>query len=127
MRFSQPQNNEHALQRGMDSIWLNLNFPRTGETYSNICYLLNISGGTGRYKVSAKIQQLLNTLKRPKRRPLPEFYIDDDTDLEIAANAKDPNDPKPEGNNMSPSVGEPLVVSIFHFFFEKFVSKLCIF
>ena len=31
-----------------------------------------------RWKVSAKIQQLLNTLKKPKRRPLPEFYEDDD-------------------------------------------------
>lgn len=53
--------------------------------------------GTGRWKVSAKIQQLLNTLKRPKRRPLPEFYEDDDIELEIAANPKDPNAPKPEG------------------------------
>ncbi|CAG0916938.1 unnamed protein product [Notodromas monacha] len=66
--------------------------------------------GTGRWKVSAKIQQLLNTLKRPKRRPLPEFYVDDETDLEVAANSKDPNAPKPEGNTMAPIVGEPLVV-----------------
>lgn len=49
--------------------------------------------GTGRWKVSAKIQQLLNTLKRPKRRPLPEFYEDDDIELEIAAKHKDPNAP----------------------------------
>lgn len=56
-----------------------------------------VSTGTGRWKVSAKIQQLLNTLKRPKRRPLPEFYEDDDIELEIAANPKDPNAPKPEG------------------------------
>lgn len=56
--------------------------------------------GTGRWKVSAKIQQLLNTLKRPKRRPLPEFYEDDDIELEIAANPKDPNAPKPEGSFM---------------------------
>lgn len=57
--------------------------------------------GTGRWKVSAKIQQLLNTLKRPKRRPLPEFYEDDDIELEIAANPKDPNAPKPEGKFIS--------------------------
>ncbi|XP_017774961.1 PREDICTED: disco-interacting protein 2 isoform X2 [Nicrophorus vespilloides] len=69
-----------------------------------------ISMGTGRWKVSAKIQQLLNTLKRPKRRPLPEFYEDDDIDLEIAANPKDPNAPKPEGSCMSPVVGEQLLV-----------------
>ncbi|KPJ00578.1 Disco-interacting protein 2 [Papilio xuthus] len=66
--------------------------------------------GTGRWKVSAKIQQLLNTLKRPKRRPLPEFYEDDDIELEIAANPKDPNAPKPEGGTMTPAVGEQLVV-----------------
>ncbi|KAI5735570.1 hypothetical protein M8J77_020137 [Diaphorina citri] len=66
--------------------------------------------GTGRWKVSAKIQQLLNTLKRPKRRPLPEFYEDDDIELEIAANPKDPNAPKPEGGVMTPAPGESLVV-----------------
>ncbi|XP_071446233.1 disco-interacting protein 2 homolog C [Hetaerina americana] len=66
--------------------------------------------GTGRWKVSAKIQQLLNTLKRPKRRPLPEFYEDDDIELEIAANPKDPNAPKPEGGCMTAAVGEQLVV-----------------
>ncbi|XP_060521009.1 disco-interacting protein 2 isoform X3 [Cylas formicarius] len=69
-----------------------------------------IGTGTGRWKVSAKIQQLLNTLKRPKRRPLPEFYEDDDIELELAANPKDPNAPKPEGSSMSPAVGEQLVV-----------------
>jgi hypothetical protein len=68
--------------------------------------------GTGRWKVSAKIQQLLNTLKRPKRRPLPEFYEDDDIELEIAANPKDPNAPKPEGGSMTSAVGEQLVVCI---------------
>ncbi|XP_054273806.1 disco-interacting protein 2 homolog C-like isoform X2 [Macrosteles quadrilineatus] len=65
---------------------------------------------TGRWKVSAKIQQLLNTLKRPKRRPLPEFYEDDDIELEIAANPKDPNAPKPEGGTMTPAIGDQLVV-----------------
>lgn len=61
--------------------------------------------------MSAKIQQLLNTLKRPKRRPLPEFYEDDDIELEMAAKNKDPNAPKPEGSVMSPALGEQLVVS----------------
>ena len=70
----------------------------------------NNTGTTGRWKVSAKIQQLLNTLKRPKRRPLPEFYEDDDIELEIAANPKDPNAPKPEGGTMTPAVGETLSV-----------------
>lgn len=70
----------------------------------------NSTGTTGRWKVSAKIQQLLNTLKRPKRRPLPEFYEDDDIELEIAANPKDPNAPKPEGGSMTSAVGETLSV-----------------
>ncbi|KAL3276187.1 hypothetical protein HHI36_020905 [Cryptolaemus montrouzieri] len=69
-----------------------------------------IGTGTGKWKVSAKIQQLLNTLKKPKRRPLPEFYQDDDIELEIAANPKDPNAPKPEGGCMTPSLGDPLVI-----------------
>lgn len=69
-----------------------------------------VKGTTGRWKVSAKIQQLLNTLKRPKRRPLPEFYEDNDIELEIAANPKDPNAPKPEGSTMTPVTGEQLVV-----------------
>ena len=66
--------------------------------------------GTGRWRVSAKIQQLLNTLKRPKRRPLPEFYEDDDIELEILAKSRDPNCPKPEGSVMSPAIGEQLVI-----------------
>lgn len=74
------------------------------------CLIAGTVTGTGRWKVSAKIQQLLNTLKRPKRRPLPEFYEDDDIELEIAANPKDPNAPKPEGSSMTSAVGEQLVV-----------------
>lgn len=65
---------------------------------------------TTKWKVSTKIQQLLNTLKRPKRRPLTEFYIDDETDLEIAANQIDPSAPKPEGSTMLPSIGEQLML-----------------
>ncbi len=33
-------------------------------------------------KVSAKIQQLLNTLKRPKKKPLQEFFQEDDDELQ---------------------------------------------
>ncbi|KAJ8974242.1 hypothetical protein NQ317_006324 [Molorchus minor] len=39
-----------------------------------------------------------------------EFYEDDDIELEIAANPKDPNAPKPEGSCMSPAVGEQLII-----------------
>ena len=66
--------------------------------------------GTGKWKVSAKIQQLLNTLKKPKKRPLHDFYVDDETDLEMFANQLDPKAPKPEGSTMLPAVGEPLSV-----------------
>jgi len=67
-------------------------------------------GTTSRWKVSAKIQQLLNTLKKPKRRPLPEFYEDDDKELEIAANIKDSSAPLPEGSSMTPAVGPQLEI-----------------
>ncbi|XP_065085798.1 disco-interacting protein 2 isoform X3 [Ochlerotatus camptorhynchus] len=88
-------------RRGADRVtrYVNLSSQEPGDT-----------GTAGRWKVSAKIQQLLNTLKRPKRRPLPEFYEDNDIELEIAANPKDPNAPKPEGNVMSPVQGEQLIV-----------------
>jgi len=65
------------------------------------------------YRVSAKIQQLLNTLKRPKRRHLEEFYEDDDVELEMAANPKDPNAPSPEGSTMMPAAGPQLVRTHF--------------
>jgi len=65
------------------------------------------------YRVSAKIQQLLNTLKKPKRRHLEEFYEDDDVELEMAANPKDPNAPTPEGNTMMPAVGPQLVSAYY--------------
>jgi hypothetical protein len=91
----------HNTRRGADRVtrYVNLANAEPGDTST-----------AGRWKVSAKIQQLLNTLKRPKRRPLPEFYEDNDIELEIAANPKDPNAPKPEGNLMTPVQGEQLVV-----------------
>ncbi|GAB0087700.1 Disco-interacting protein 2 [Sergentomyia squamirostris] len=88
-------------RRGADRVtrYVNVSNSEPGDTST-----------AGRWKVSAKIQQLLNTLKRPKRRPLPEFYEDNDIELEIAANPKDPNAPKPEGSTMTPVHGEQLVV-----------------
>uniref|UniRef100_W4VRI2 Putative amp-binding protein n=1 Tax=Corethrella appendiculata TaxID=1370023 RepID=W4VRI2_9DIPT len=88
-------------RRGADRVtrYVNLSNSEPGDTST-----------AGRWKVSAKIQQLLNTLKRPKRRPLPEFYEDNDIELEIAANPKDPNAPKPEGSIMTPVQGEQLIV-----------------
>uniref|UniRef100_A0A3Q3K9Q9 DMAP1-binding domain-containing protein n=1 Tax=Monopterus albus TaxID=43700 RepID=A0A3Q3K9Q9_MONAL len=61
-------------------------------------------------RVSSKIQQLLNTLKRPKRPPLCEFFVDDFEELLDGKLQPDPNQPKPEGQQMSPLEGEPLGV-----------------
>ncbi|XP_016424088.1 disco-interacting protein 2 homolog A-like isoform X3 [Sinocyclocheilus rhinocerous] len=60
-------------------------------------------------RVSSKIQQLLNTLKRPKRPPLQEFFVDDFEEL-LDVQHPDPNQPKPEGGEMKPLNGEPLGV-----------------
>ncbi|XP_065817894.1 disco-interacting protein 2 homolog A isoform X6 [Labrus bergylta] len=60
-------------------------------------------------RVSSKIQQLLNTLKRPKRPPLREFFVDDFEEL-LGVQHPDPNQPKPEGQQMSALEGEPLGV-----------------
>lgn len=83
-----------------------------------MCYIkkfvdeISEMGTVSRWKVSAKIQQLLNTLKKPKKRHLAEFYEDDDIELEIAANPKDPNAPSPEGSTMTAAVGTQLVSGI---------------
>ncbi|CRL08083.1 CLUMA_CG020911, isoform A [Clunio marinus] len=89
-------------RRGADRVtrYANLHQQEPGDTST-----------AGRWKVSAKIQQLLNTLKRPKRRPLLEFYEDNDIELELAANPKDPNAPRPEGATMTPVQGEQLVIT----------------
>ncbi|XP_037685932.1 disco-interacting protein 2 homolog A isoform X6 [Choloepus didactylus] len=58
-------------------------------------------------RVSSKIQQLLNTLKRPKRPPLKEFFVDDSEEL-LEVQQPDPNQPKPEGSQMVVLKGEPL-------------------
>ncbi|KAK3518953.1 hypothetical protein QTP70_016076 [Hemibagrus guttatus] len=60
-------------------------------------------------RVSTKIQQLLNTLKRPKRPPLSEFFLDD-TEHIVEVPRPDPNSPRPEGRQMIPVKSEPLGV-----------------
>nr|CDS27664.2 disco interacting protein 2 [Hymenolepis microstoma] len=60
-------------------------------------------------RVSEKIQQLVNTLKRPKRRPLPEYFIDEDDQI-LVQPVIDPNAPKPLGAVTEPLIGEKLVV-----------------
>uniref|UniRef100_A0A7N4V443 Disco interacting A n=1 Tax=Sarcophilus harrisii TaxID=9305 RepID=A0A7N4V443_SARHA len=53
-------------------------------------------------RVSSKIQQLLNTLKRPKRPPLKEFFVDDFEEL-----LEVPPDPQPPGPRAPAGPGEP--------------------
>uniref|UniRef100_A0A8C8D8L9 DMAP1-binding domain-containing protein n=1 Tax=Oncorhynchus tshawytscha TaxID=74940 RepID=A0A8C8D8L9_ONCTS len=60
-------------------------------------------------RVSTKIQQLLNTLKRPKRPPLSEFFVDDQEEI-VEVPQPDPNTPRPEGRQIIPVKGEPLGV-----------------
>ncbi|TKS71574.1 Disco-interacting protein 2 -like protein B-A [Collichthys lucidus] len=60
-------------------------------------------------RVSTKIQQLLNTLKRPKRPPLSEFFTDDTEEI-VEVPQPDPNTPRPEGRQIIPVKGEPLGV-----------------
>ncbi|XP_032821513.2 disco-interacting protein 2 homolog C-like [Petromyzon marinus] len=66
------------------------------------------NGAVSNSHVSSKIQQLLNTLKRPKRVPVKELYTDDEDMLEVPV--QDPNRPRPEGAEMVPVQGEPLGV-----------------
>ena len=79
------------------------------------------NGTVARWKVSAKIQQLLNTLKKPRKRHLEEFYEDDDIELEMAANPKDPNAPSPEG--MYPDQGAFHDIVSRFFVFIRFSLK----
>ncbi|CAL9689779.1 unnamed protein product [Knipowitschia caucasica] len=58
-------------------------------------------------RVSSKIQQLLNTLRRPKRPPLPDFFVDDFEDL-MEVQQVDPEQPRPEGQQSSLVEGEAL-------------------
>ncbi|PAA59847.1 hypothetical protein BOX15_Mlig011991g1 [Macrostomum lignano] len=69
-------------------------------------------------RTSAKIQQLMQTLAHPKRRPLPEMYADDEDDDLLPTNADgadrrqsakstDASAPKPQGEESLPVVGEP--------------------
>ncbi|RWS16896.1 hypothetical protein B4U79_00187 [Dinothrombium tinctorium] len=105
-----PQNNDVIGE--YDHVYGQPNSPSGSRISSQSMdtYSTGTGTGTGKWKVSAKIQQLLNTLKRPKKRPLHEFYIDDETDFEIAANQLDPSAPRPEGSTMNPIVGEQLAV-----------------
>ena len=85
--------------------------PQTGMTNAELKAARASSAGSasppmqGEGKVSAKIQQLLNTLRRPKknRKALEEYFTDDKDETPV-----DPNAPKPVGPTMTPCASEPL-------------------
>ncbi|CAH8476156.1 unnamed protein product [Heterobilharzia americana] len=60
-------------------------------------------------RVSEKIQKLVNTLKRPKRYPLPEYFLDDE-DQVLVRPVVDPTAPRPRGLPSEPLIGEELVI-----------------
>uniref|UniRef100_A0A671QPE2 Disco-interacting protein 2 homolog B-A n=1 Tax=Sinocyclocheilus anshuiensis TaxID=1608454 RepID=A0A671QPE2_9TELE len=71
--------------------------------------MMDTAGVPAHSHVSTKIQQLLNTLKRPKRPPLSEFFLDDSEEI-VEFPQPGPNTPKPEGRQIIPVKGEPLGV-----------------
>ncbi|XP_015210322.1 disco-interacting protein 2 homolog C isoform X9 [Lepisosteus oculatus] len=82
---------------------------RVAPKYGNAELMETGDGVPVSSRVSAKIQQLVNTLKRPKRPPLREFFVDDFEEL-LEVQQPDPNQPKPEGAQMLPMRGEQLGV-----------------
>ncbi|KAB0398980.1 hypothetical protein E2I00_013218, partial [Balaenoptera physalus] len=70
---------------------------------------LPVAGVPVSSRVSSKIQQLLNTLKKPKRPPLKEFFVDDFEEL-LEVQQPEPSQPKPEGGQMAVLEGELLAV-----------------
>uniref|UniRef100_A0A8C6PMB3 Disco interacting protein 2 homolog C n=1 Tax=Nothobranchius furzeri TaxID=105023 RepID=A0A8C6PMB3_NOTFU len=82
------------------------------ESDSGLCLPLRSCSSAGvpvSSRVSAKIQQLVNTLKQPRRPPLREFFVDDFDEL-LEVQQPDPNQPRPEGAEMMPVRGEALGV-----------------
>nr|CAH8824646.1 unnamed protein product [Trichobilharzia regenti] len=71
----------------------------SGQTTGLVCH----------NRVSEKIQKLVNTLKRPKRYPLPEYFLDDE-DQVLVRPVVDPTAPRPRGLPSEPLVGEELVI-----------------
>ncbi|VDK42538.1 unnamed protein product [Anisakis simplex] len=61
---------------------------------------------------NANILKLCRTfsLQRPKKKPLHEYYNDDDAELEALAKIVDPSAPRPEGALISPARGDHTTV-----------------
>lgn len=59
-------------------IWIPCSSPRVAFPFFIRSHCVGVPAHS---RVSSKIQQLLNTLKRPKRPPLREFFVDDFEEL----------------------------------------------
>ncbi|KAM6971180.1 disco-interacting protein 2 homolog C-like isoform 9-T12 [Tautogolabrus adspersus] len=82
---------------------------RNTQKYGNAERMETGDGVPVSSRVSAKIQQLVNTLKQPRRPPLREFFVDDFDEL-LEVQQPDPNQPRPEGAEMITVRGEALGV-----------------
>uniref|UniRef100_A0A452UM40 Disco interacting protein 2 homolog C n=1 Tax=Ursus maritimus TaxID=29073 RepID=A0A452UM40_URSMA len=89
--------------------WFCLPGVPVSSAHSFTCPWFCLPGVPVSSRVSAKIQQLVNTLKRPKRPPLREVFVDDFEEL-LEVQQPDPNQPKPEGAQMLAMRGEQLGV-----------------
>ncbi|XP_077592069.1 disco-interacting protein 2 homolog C-like [Stigmatopora nigra] len=82
---------------------------RNTQKYGNAERMETGDGVPVSSRVSAKIQQLVNTLKQPRRPPLREFFVDDFDEL-LEVQQPDPNQPRPEGAEMMAVRGDALGV-----------------
>ncbi|CAF1010547.1 unnamed protein product, partial [Didymodactylos carnosus] len=105
-----------ARYRDSNSDYINNNYQhyvmygeRTTTATQQINQNTNVYERKPSTRVSSKILALVNTLKRPKRKQLHEFF--EDNEEELAMPPIDPLSPKPEGGISVPSCGEQLVVS----------------
>ncbi|XP_041717620.1 disco-interacting protein 2 homolog C isoform X2 [Coregonus clupeaformis] len=82
---------------------------RNTQKYGNAERMETGDGVPVSSRVSAKIQQLVNTLKMPRRPPLREFFVDDFEEL-LEVQQPDPKQSRPEGAEMLAVSGEALGV-----------------
>ncbi|XP_041928744.1 disco-interacting protein 2 homolog C-like isoform X2 [Alosa sapidissima] len=82
---------------------------RPPPKYGNAVLMETGDGVPVSSRVSAKIQQLVDTLKRPKRPPLSEFFLDDFEEM-LEVPQPDPSIPRPEGEESGVVGGERLGV-----------------
>uniref|UniRef100_A0AAR2KQ08 DMAP1-binding domain-containing protein n=1 Tax=Pygocentrus nattereri TaxID=42514 RepID=A0AAR2KQ08_PYGNA len=94
----------HVSKPGNSSTLIFLPSPHPSTAFSLLFFRVPVSS-----RVSAKIQQLVNTLKQPRRPPLREFFVDDFEEL-LEVQQPDPNQPRPEGAQMLTMRGEQLGV-----------------